>query len=184
MSDLGTHAALRSEEVHTGRHALAYRREARQGSPLGTLECFPQVGGHGGTLPAMKIGDRIRLARQAAGLSQRELATAVGVSHGIVGQWESHRKNPGATNLLKIAAVTLTDPAALARDMPGVDGVLVKDPRQITMLRRFVLLSPRQQENLLELLGMAADVGSSAEESCHTSQSEIPTTHRGRSHSR
>jgi transcriptional regulator with XRE-family HTH domain len=132
----------------------------------------------------MKIGDRIRLARQAAGLSQRELATAVGVSHGIVGQWESHRKNPGATNLLKIAAVTLTDPAALARDMPGVDGVLVKDPRQITMLRRFVLLSPRQQENLLELLGMAADVGSGAEESCHTSQSEIPTPHRGRSHSR
>jgi transcriptional regulator with XRE-family HTH domain len=184
VSDLGTQATLRSEQGHTVGHDIAYRREAERGTPLGTLDCFPQTDRLSVTLPAMKIGDRIRQARQAAGLNQRELAAAVGVSHGIVGQWESHRKNPGTTNILKIAEVTLVDPAALTRDMPGVDGVLVKDTRQITMLRRFVLLSPRQQENLLELLGMAANIEGSPEQPCHAPQSEIPTRHRGRTQPR
>jgi transcriptional regulator with XRE-family HTH domain len=117
----------------------------------------------------MEIGDRIRRARIAAGLSQRELAAAIGVSHGIVGQWESNRKVPGRDNLQKIADVTLVDPTAILRDVgsyhPG--GVLVTNLRQIALLRKFVLLSPRQQENLLELIGVAADVRRELEEKRH-----------------
>jgi transcriptional regulator with XRE-family HTH domain len=106
----------------------------------------------------MEIGDRIRHARVAAGLSQREMATALGVTHGLVGQRESHRKSPGRDNLRRIAELTLTSMDWLLRGVAEADGVLVKDAQQITMLRRFALLTDRQRQNLLELLGAAADV--------------------------
>lgn len=106
------------------------------------------------------MSDRIRRARLAAGLSQRELAAAVGVTHGLVGQWESDRKLPGRENLRKIAEVTFVDPAALLRDIRENElaVVQVSDLRQIAMLRRFVLMSTAQQDSLFELMGIAADV--------------------------
>jgi transcriptional regulator with XRE-family HTH domain len=108
----------------------------------------------------MEIGDRIKHARIAAGLSQRELATLVGVSHGIIGQWEAHIKKPGRETLRRLAQALIIDPGALLRDVgdPDKHGVLVTDQRQIDMLRRFVLLSPDQQDNLLKFLGIARDV--------------------------
>ena len=108
----------------------------------------------------MAIGDRIRRARLAAGLSQRELAAAIGVTHGLVGQWESHRKSPGRDNLLRISEATFTDPAAILRDIrkDEIGAVQVSDIRQIAMLRRWVLMSVKQQDSLLEFMGIAADV--------------------------
>ncbi|HEY2617824.1 MAG TPA: helix-turn-helix domain-containing protein [Acetobacteraceae bacterium] len=125
----------------------------------------------------MAIGDRIRRARLAVGLSQRELAAAVGVTHGIVGQWESHRKSPGRENVRKIAAVTLVDPGSLLQDVgtQSEAGVLVTDLRQIALLRRFALISTRQQENLLELLGVAKDVRRELEEKRHPAKARHPS---------
>jgi transcriptional regulator with XRE-family HTH domain len=120
----------------------------------------------------MKIGDRIRRVRLSADMSQREFAAAIGVSHGIVGQWESHRKIPGPDNIRKIAAVAFVDPAAILYG-PGEHppaGMLVTDLRQMALVRRFVLLSPRQQENLLELIGVAADVRRELEEKRHPAE--------------
>jgi transcriptional regulator with XRE-family HTH domain len=128
----------------------------------------------------MKIGDRIRRARLSVGMSQRELATALGVTHGTVGQWESHRKNPGRDNLRRLAEITLTSLDALSRDKwPETDGVLVKDQLQIIMLRRFALLSTRQQENLLELLGVAMDLRRGVQDPSHSSHSRPPTIQNG-----
>ena len=125
----------------------------------------------------MQLGDRIRRVRVSAGLSQRELATAVGVTHGLVGQWESHRKRPGSDNLRRIAEVTLTSLDALSRDQwSETEGVLVKDPRQITLLRRFVLMSSRQQENLLELLGVVVDLRRIVQDDSHPTHSRQPAT--------
>jgi transcriptional regulator with XRE-family HTH domain len=105
-------------------------------------------------------------------MSQRELALAVGVTHGLVGQWESHRKSPGRENVRRIAEATLVDPGALLHDV-GVNsqtGVLVTDRRQVALLRRFVMISPRQQENLLELLGVAGDIRRELEEKRHPAE--------------
>lgn len=51
------------------------------------------------------IGVRIREARQAAGLTQAELAELVGVSRSAVAQWETGRTGQVGTNLTRIAEV-------------------------------------------------------------------------------
>jgi transcriptional regulator with XRE-family HTH domain len=52
------------------------------------------------------IGDRIRTIREELDLSQTELAEAVGVSRGLVGQWETHKKQPGTDNLAALVRYT------------------------------------------------------------------------------
>jgi transcriptional regulator with XRE-family HTH domain len=50
------------------------------------------------------LGNRIALVCQRAGYRTQSLfAEALGVSRGLVGQWESHKKPPGRDNLAKIA---------------------------------------------------------------------------------
>lgn len=107
----------------------------------------------------MEIGDRIRKARTDAGLSQRQLAAKVGVSDGLVGQWETHRKDPGRDNLFKIAEATLVDPTSLIRDLPKEEGgVRITDPRDLRFLRRFKTMPRKAQDNLFELMNMTANV--------------------------
>jgi DNA-binding XRE family transcriptional regulator len=111
----------------------------------------------------MDIGHRIKLLREQAGLSQSELARSVGVSRGLVGQWESHRKKPGREVLRKLARAIMVSPTALLDDViivPGNHdvGVVVGDHDELALLRRFRGLSRRQRENLLELLGVSLDV--------------------------
>jgi transcriptional regulator with XRE-family HTH domain len=122
----------------------------------------------------MQIGDRIRRARQAAGMSQRELAAALGVTHGLIGQWESQHKNPGRETLRRLAEVTLTSMEALLRDTDEAGPVLVQNPRHLMLLRRFMLMTERQQENLLELLGIAGDVARGSEERRHPAKQSPP----------
>ena len=51
----------------------------------------------------MTVGQRILRARSAAGLSLRELAEAVGVSHTAIANYEAGRDNPSSGTLLKLA---------------------------------------------------------------------------------
>ena len=51
------------------------------------------------------IGERIKLARQARGLTQEGLAEAVGVTRSAVAQWETGRAGQVTGNLSRIAAV-------------------------------------------------------------------------------
>jgi len=49
------------------------------------------------------IGERIRAARTYAGLTQRDLATAVGVSVRTVSLWETGRRTPSSRWVAAIA---------------------------------------------------------------------------------
>jgi transcriptional regulator with XRE-family HTH domain len=49
------------------------------------------------------VGDRIRKARQAMGMSQEHLARAIGVSRSAVAQWETGRTGQVRANLARIA---------------------------------------------------------------------------------
>lgn len=51
------------------------------------------------------LGKRIRLSREAAKLSQSDLATAIGISSQSVNQWESGSKAPSRKNLIKAARI-------------------------------------------------------------------------------
>ena len=50
------------------------------------------------------VGTRIRVARQAAGLTQAGLAALVGVTRSAVAQWETDRAGQVGGNLTRIAA--------------------------------------------------------------------------------
>lgn len=139
-------------------HAI-HKGRLPQGSGEGKRNRLPNGDGNCGNNHRMEIGDRIRRARVAAGMSQRELAAAVGVTHGLVGAWESHRKAPGRENLRRIAEVTAINPAALLSDIPdGEAGIPVKNSRELELLRKWRRLSRRQQDNILELLDISASV--------------------------
>jgi transcriptional regulator with XRE-family HTH domain len=49
------------------------------------------------------IGERIKIARRAAGLSQRALAKAVGVSAMAISKYERELDTPGSDVLLRLA---------------------------------------------------------------------------------
>lgn len=48
------------------------------------------------------VGKRIREARQAAGMTQAELAKSLGVTYQNIGQWESGKRTPRVETLMKI----------------------------------------------------------------------------------
>lgn len=49
------------------------------------------------TIPAWTFGDRVRKARRAAGMSQQQLADAIGVKVGSVSSWEADTATPRDT---------------------------------------------------------------------------------------
>ncbi len=57
--------------------------------------------------------DKIRLYREKAGLSQRELAYAIGVSQAAVAQWENGTSQPTLDNLRKVADILGVTPGDL-----------------------------------------------------------------------
>jgi transcriptional regulator with XRE-family HTH domain len=50
------------------------------------------------------IGERIRKAREDQGMTQDQLAAAVGVSRSAVAQWETGRAGQVTTNLTRVAS--------------------------------------------------------------------------------
>jgi len=52
----------------------------------------------------MDVGRELRAARRAAGLSQRQLAEAVGTSQATVSAYEAGRKQPSVTTLARLLA--------------------------------------------------------------------------------
>jgi transcriptional regulator with XRE-family HTH domain len=59
----------------------------------------------GGVDPIETVGARIRAARLAQGMTQADLAEAVGVSRSAVAQWETERSGQVRGNLTRIASV-------------------------------------------------------------------------------
>jgi transcriptional regulator with XRE-family HTH domain len=58
----------------------------------------------------VKIGGKIKIARQIKGLSQKALAGKVGVSDATISRWESGEDTPTAYQHLKALAEALTQP--------------------------------------------------------------------------
>jgi transcriptional regulator with XRE-family HTH domain len=67
------------------------------------------------SLPIMAIGDQIRAARTRLGMTQRALATRIGVDKSAVAQWEGGGGGKGirTQNLVKVARVLQIKPSSL-----------------------------------------------------------------------
>lgn len=53
--------------------------------------------------PIVSIGERIRTARKARGLTQEELGAAIGVAKASIARWETTSRNPGGLALVTLA---------------------------------------------------------------------------------
>lgn len=79
----------------------------------------------------MSLGLRIRKVRQQARLSQRQLASHLGLAHSTLGHWENNRSSPSACHLLRIAEITGADVFSLLTGKPSplTDGTMRKSEK-------------------------------------------------------
>lgn len=59
------------------------------------------------------MGEKIRRYREAAGMSQRQLAVALGIDQSAVSFWETGKSEPTLFNLRRLADVLGCKPADL-----------------------------------------------------------------------
>lgn len=59
------------------------------------------------------MGEKIREFRERAGLSQRELAQALGIDPSAVSLWETGKNSPTVHNLRRLADILGCNPADL-----------------------------------------------------------------------
>lgn len=91
----------------------------------------------------MTLGERIAAAREMAGLSQSELAKAVGVTRAAVGQWEMDKiKDLKLANLFAVSRVTGADIYWLGADIPP--------PTHAKALAKFARLAPELQRSIVD----------------------------------
>jgi transcriptional regulator with XRE-family HTH domain len=102
--------------------------------------------------PVAGVGARIRAARQVAGLTQAELATAVGVSRSAVAQWETDRAGQVGVNLAKVAAVLRVSTEHLLRGaFPTEGGSSAEDASELALLRLFRVCHGEDRQILLRM---------------------------------
>jgi len=119
----------------------------------------------------MELGDRIRVAREAAGISKSELARRIGVHPSACIQWESREGTfPKLENLLHLAVLldvrlewlatgrgTMEYGSGAREERPGYaagEFRLTADERRLLSVYR--ALPPRQRKALFDLLGPLA----------------------------
>lgn len=102
----------------------------------------------------LSVANRLKMARKQAGFpSQADFATVLGVSRGLVGQWESGRKMPGRTNLLLLAkhcGIAVEWLVGESADMKM--SVASANDREARVLLAFRRLTPLGQQRYEELL--------------------------------
>ena len=141
----------------------------------------------------MTPAQRIRLARRQGGLSQAELAHAVGVQRSAVSHWEAaNAKSPNAAHLREIAVATTTSFEWLATgrgtmtlpheqfldSIPAADALLVEESIELRLVRAFREIPIPSRIALVEIAEQLAAqrTGRSQRERAHSATP--PTRHR------
>ena len=100
----------------------------------------------------MDLSDVIRTKRQAAKLSQRKLAAAIGVSPGAVAQWEGGLTRPTFENMQSLADVIGLPLAGPVSPGSPYRGELVEDPDELALLGFWRKLTPDQRRMMTGML--------------------------------
>lgn len=88
------------------------------------------------------FGDRLAAAREAADLSQKDLAKRIGVKSKTVAAWENDLSEPRANRLqmlaglLNVSLMWLLNGNGEGVDPPGVEPALTQDARQVLLEMR------------------------------------------------
>ncbi len=106
------------------------------------------------------VGARIRAARLAQGMTQADLADAVGVSRSAVAQWETERSGQVRGNLTRIATVLSVSVQHL---LSGSDSVAVPGPENATELALLRLYRACTEDDRAFLLRTATRLARAAD---------------------
>lgn len=111
--------------------------------------------------------ERVRMARRIAGMSQNQLAHAIGVQRSAVSHWESSLgKNPSVAHLRTLAQVTGVQfewlvtgrgEMSLSRDVQldsiaTAEALLIEDPLEFRLVHAFREVPLRARISLLEVM--------------------------------
>lgn len=134
---------------------------------LSSLEFLTYDGGMIDTPPpAAELGARIRTARLAQGLTQDQLARAVGVTRSAVAQWETGRAGQIGGNLTRVARVLGTSAAYLLTgdQDPGAPPLPLRAD-EMALLRAYHDCPPDDRALLLRTAVRLARTGGSSRKS-------------------
>lgn len=96
------------------------------------------------------VGTRIREARRARGMTQGDLAAAVGVSRSAVAQWETGRAGQLRGNLSRIAAALGVSAAHLMDGGAPDGGPAAEDATELALLRLYRACTEEDRAWLLQ----------------------------------
>lgn len=156
LRNLRDKAAFGANEIHAGdlhTQCLPLVSNGKQ------AECLPTGRKSLLKIRVMEIGHRIKQAREAVNLSQRELAHNIGVSGGLVGAWESHKKKPGRELLPKLSEeLEVSINYLLGQEESSEQKLSTSDPDEISIIRFYRKLNDIQKQNFAQLISMSLDV--------------------------
>ena len=105
----------------------------------------------------MDLAERIKTARSRAGLPQRTIAIALGVSCTAITHWENGSRAPTREKLLELATILNVDCREFGL-WDENDTWVVLDPAEEQLLGYWRGMSPRARKNLLKVCQKAAEL--------------------------
>lgn len=107
----------------------------------------------------MEFAEQLKAARQRAGMTQQELADAVGVTKAAVCTWEAGTSRPRMAKMNDIATALGTS----VPELLGESAVSDLPWDELELLRCYRLCSPQERLRLLNEVRASADSGGGGE---------------------
>ncbi|MDN6713220.1 MAG: helix-turn-helix domain-containing protein [Acetobacter sp.] len=90
--------------------------------------------------PGVELGQRIKILRKTAGLTQQQVADALGVSRPAIAFWETGREGSARKHIPKLAALLHVEPEVFLTGyvQEDIDLIVLPDERDMVSLYRML----------------------------------------------
>lgn len=95
--------------------------------------------------PGADLGQRMKILRKAAGLTQQQVADALGVSRPAIAFWETGREGSARKHIPKLAALFGVEPEIFLTGYVQEDIALTVTPDEYDILRLYRMLDPSRK---------------------------------------
>lgn len=104
------------------------------------------------------VADLIRAGRKKLGISQRELASKLGVSRGLVGQWENETTGVTVQKLIQLCQFFHVDATQFFQPGGQYSVWIVQNPEEMLLVSLFRNRKPEERGLILEFLNKGVPV--------------------------
>ncbi len=95
--------------------------------------------------PGADLGQRMKILRKAAGLTQQQVADALGVSRPAIAFWETGREGSARKHIPKLAALFGVEPDIFLTGYVQEDIALTVSPDEYDIVRLYRMLDPSRK---------------------------------------